>query len=253
METPARGCAPWPDGCRGAVSITFDDGLDSQIELALPLLGSYGLRATFYVNPTGRRWEKNLAAWQRASQAGHEVGNHSISHTCSRSFRDLEGDTPSLETITLDDVERDILAAEERLNAAFPGQGRRSFAYPCYQDYVGDGAHRQSYVPIVSRHMLAGRGRGEVANSPGTCELAYLWSWPSERVPGVALIGMAETCAAQGRWGVYTFHGIGEGHLPIPPYDFEELLRHLAASRERIWVAPVAEVAQRILTWRKGT
>ena len=32
--------------------------------------------------------------------------------------------------------------------------------------------------------------------------------------------------------------------------DFEELCRHLQLHSDRIWVAPVAEVARRILDWR---
>ncbi len=45
---------PYPPCCRGAVSLTFDDGLHSQLEVAVPLLTDRGLRATFYLNPRGR-------------------------------------------------------------------------------------------------------------------------------------------------------------------------------------------------------
>ncbi|MDT7892902.1 MAG: polysaccharide deacetylase family protein, partial [Armatimonadota bacterium] len=44
---------PFPKGCRAAVSLTFDDGLKSQLEVAVPLLNDRGLRATFYLNPRG--------------------------------------------------------------------------------------------------------------------------------------------------------------------------------------------------------
>ncbi|NJB84402.1 peptidoglycan/xylan/chitin deacetylase (PgdA/CDA1 family) [Lewinella marina] len=39
----------WPDGKRGAVSITFDDGIITQFTVARPILDSLGLDATFYV------------------------------------------------------------------------------------------------------------------------------------------------------------------------------------------------------------
>src|ERR671931_2018435 len=42
---------PWPGECRGAVSLTFDDGMRSQLETAIPLLDEHGLQATFYLNP----------------------------------------------------------------------------------------------------------------------------------------------------------------------------------------------------------
>ncbi|MGQ9553939.1 MAG: polysaccharide deacetylase family protein [Anaerolineae bacterium] len=251
MPTDLNTSGFWPDGRLGAISLTFDDGLDSQLAKAVPLLEQHGFRATFYLNPVGIRWETNLPAWQQVAARGHEIGNHSLSHICSRGFRDSDADLPSLEGMSLEEIEADILAAEERLHAAFPEQPYRSFCYPCYQAYVGEGSKRQSYVPVVAQHFVAGRGRGEVANHPCTSDLTYLWSWPGERLSAWELIGLAESCAAQGRWGIFTFHGLGEGHLPIAPYDFEELLRHLARHHERLWTAPVAEVANRVLAWRR--
>jgi peptidoglycan-N-acetylglucosamine deacetylase len=41
----------WPDGCQAAISLTFDDGLPSQLALAIPILNRFDLRGTFYVNP----------------------------------------------------------------------------------------------------------------------------------------------------------------------------------------------------------
>ena len=53
--TPSR--SPWPAGCEGAVSLTFDDGLRSQLETAIPILDPDGLQATFYLNPRGEAME----------------------------------------------------------------------------------------------------------------------------------------------------------------------------------------------------
>lgn len=57
MSEPGPG--PWPEGCAGAVSLTVDDGRASQLRHAVPLLGEYGLPATFYLNLKGAaigRW-----------------------------------------------------------------------------------------------------------------------------------------------------------------------------------------------------
>ena len=43
---------PWPDGCWGAVSLTFDDGHPSQLKKAVPILENVGLQGTFYLNPS---------------------------------------------------------------------------------------------------------------------------------------------------------------------------------------------------------
>jgi hypothetical protein len=154
--------------------------------------------------------------------------------------------------MTLADIEADILEASRRLRALIPEQESFTFCYPCYQDYVGEGVNRQSYVPIVARHFPAGRGKGEIANHPLAADLAYLSSFPVERMSGAELVGLADRAAAQGRWAILTLHGIHQGHLSVADVDLRELVTYLARHRDRIWTAPVVQVAQRLIEWRKS-
>lgn len=243
--------SPWPDECRAAVSLTFDDGMESQRTVAVPMLNTYELRGTFYVNPRAD-YEQQLSAWRSAAATGHEMGNHTVSHPCSINFQFIadSGRTP-LEEMNLEEMDREIALAAERLQLLFPQQEALSFAYPCYQTYVGRGSTRQSYVPVVTRHCVAGRARGEHANDPGRCDLFALWSWACERMSGAEMVGLVERAASQGRWAILTFHGVQEGHLPVGDGDLAELCAHLAAHRSRIWTAPVATVAQRVHAWQQ--
>ena len=241
---------PWPGKCQGAVSLTFDDGLASQLALAVPLLNRFDLRGTFYLNP-GDDFEQTLAPWREVAAFGHELGNHTVSHPCSCNFAFVvESGRRSLEEMTLGEMESEIEEASRRIQILAPQQTDISFAYPCYQTFVGRGLTQQSYVPLVARHCIAGRGRGETANDPLRCDLAHVWSWPCERMSGAELVGLAEQAASQGRWGILTFHGVHEGHLPIGERDLAELCAFLARERDRIWTAPVATVARRIVQWR---
>ncbi|MBI1927058.1 hypothetical protein HYR99_22795, partial [Candidatus Poribacteria bacterium] len=81
-------------------------------------------------------------------------------------------------------------------------------------------------------------------NSPYHADLHCLNSWKCERRSAAELIGLVERTATQGGWSILTFHGIGEGHLPVASSDFQELLAHLDAGRERIWTAPLIKVAE---------
>ncbi|GBC99374.1 hypothetical protein HRbin17_01896 [bacterium HR17] len=244
---------PFPQGCVGAASLTFDDGLRSQYEIAVPLLNERNLRATFYLNPRGTTpesddWRQRWAQWQNVAQQGHEIGNHSLTHPCSRALGDRV-DVPCLERMTLADIEADVLEAERRLRL-LTGVAERSFAYPCYQDFVGSGLTRQSYVPVIAKHFVAARGGGERPdNHPLTCDLHALWSLKAEYLRGAELIGWVEWTAQRGRWLIFTFHGVDEGHLPIARYALQELCDYLTKRRD-IWVAPVVEVAKRIAAWR---
>lgn len=243
---------PWPDDCLGAVSLTFDDGVASQLELAIPLLNRYGLTATFYVNPRDD-YATQLLPWRAAAQQGHEIGNHTINHPCSKNFAFIsDNNRKALEEMTLDDIEAEIMAAGRRISEVIPEQTATSFGYTCYQPFVGKGATRQSYVPVVAKHCVAGRGKGERPNDPRYCDLWYLWSTPCERMTGAELVGVAEQAPAQARWAILTFHGVNDGHLHVAAADLEELCAYLARNRHRIWTAPVATVAQRVAEYQRS-
>lgn len=242
---------PWPAGCAGAVSLTFDDGMASHLAVAAPLLDRYELRATFYIQPSGdcESWQKRLEPWRAVARAGHEIGNHSLSHPCSQNHSDGGN---GVERMSVAEIEADLDVAEERLRIGVPEYtDERTFCYPCYQSHVGAGPTRQSYVPAVARRFPAARGKGDKPNSARGVDLHYLWSWGVERRSGAELIGLCEWAALEGRWAVLTFHGINEGHLPVAEADLRLLCTHLARHRERIWTAPVVDVATRIADWRK--
>jgi len=236
----------WPNGCCGAVSLTFDDGRTSQLDTAIPLLDARNLQGTFYLCPNRETVAQNIEAWRQAHANGHEIGNHSIGHKCTEALwgRPSPG---SLEVLLLEDIERDIVEAEQRLSDLFPERRDWTFAYPCYQTEIGVGTNRQSYVPVIARHFLAARAGTPnygFFNAPGFIDLHELASQPCEQMRAAELVGLVERAARRGHWAVLTFHEIDRGGLGVFKPDFTELLDHLAANRERIWTAPLANVAR---------
>ena len=189
-----------------------------------------------------------MSPWAEVARRGHEIGNHSIAHTCSANF----GGGGGLEAMTLEQMEADILAAQGRLVELAPHQKDWSFAYPCYQAYVGRGKGRQSYVPVVAKHFLAGRGRGEYgfANHPGAVDLAYVWGTDVQRMSGFEMIGLVEELTAQGRWVVLVMHEIDGARLTIGSYDFGILLGYLQRRSRDIWTAPLVEVARKVADYQ---
>ena len=242
--------SPWlPEGAEAALCLTFDDGLASQLKLAVPLLEKYGFNGTFYLNPNGADWAERLLPWAMASRRGHELGNHTVNHPCSRNFS-FTAEHEGIEGLTLEAMEREIAEAEERLAQLAPHQTARSFAYPCYQSDIGVGLNRQSYTPVVAKYCSAARTRGEGGNFAHKADLHYLWSYPCERMNAAEMIGTCELFASRGQWGILTFHGIDEGHLPVSQVDFELLLQHLSKHRKRFWIAPVIEITHAVQAWR---
>ncbi len=248
------GTSPWPAGIRGAVSISFDDGMPSQLQRAVPVLDKLGLKATFYLCAAQEALDK-LAPWKVVARGGHELGNHTAHHPCPENVLDSpHPDMRALEDMSVADYETEVVEAGKGIAALAPSQKATSFAYPCYQPFVGRGTGRQSVVPVVARHCIAGRGQGEIpfANDPLRADLADLWSWPCERRMAAELIGFVEHAVAQGRWAILTFHGIHEGHLSVAEGDFSALCAHLSRKAKEIWTAPVEEIARHLVQAMKG-
>jgi hypothetical protein len=253
---------PWLNNCQAAISLSFDDGREDQLTKAIPILKEYDLLATFYINPRGDNWQEQYTPWRKVAETGHEIGNHTINHICSRNF--AWGDDPKgLEVTTLEEIEADVIEAERRLNKLIPGHPERTFCYPCYQNYVGEGPTRQSYVPIIAKYFPAARGMGEAANHPLYTDLHYLASctvagWMS----GSDLCGFAKKAVETKRWAILTFHSLQEGEgapwfpgesyhgSPLPVNSFRELCEYLDGQRQKIWTAPVIDVAKQVIKWR---
>ena len=236
----------WPATTAGAVSLSFDDGLDSHLDNALPLLDRANIKGTFYVNPVkSPKWEAQLLQWQTASQNGHEIGNHTTQHPCSCNFG--FDSNYCLEKLSLEHIVATIDAAEEELNKQFPeADNHRSFCYPCYQSYVGTGIKRESYVPVIAERFSVGRGGGERANNPALIDLAYTWAWAVEDHNAKQLIAYIEKAIVQGYWAIICMHGIGADHLAISTEALAETVDYLSIQRHRIWTDTVVQIGDYI-------
>jgi peptidoglycan/xylan/chitin deacetylase (PgdA/CDA1 family) len=70
---------------RPRIALTFDDGPDADVTpTVLDALGRFGARATFFV--IGRNLERNVAVAERLTAEGHELGNHSWTHSYFQNF-----------------------------------------------------------------------------------------------------------------------------------------------------------------------
>jgi len=238
----------------GAVSLAFDDGRASQLTGAIPLMNQRGIRGTFYISAPLNHddWRKRIEPWQRVASDGHEIGNHTLSHRCSANLGFVDP-AQALENMSLEQIEADIVAAQQRLEVVAPHQKLWTFAYPCSQPFVGRGAGQQSYVPLVARRFFAARTGGEFgfANIPSVCDLHFLHSNDVSGCSGFELIGLVEQFAGRGQWVILGFHEIDGPRLSVSTYDFRMLLDHLQRRSDTIWTAPIGQVAQKVALYQQ--
>lgn len=240
----------WPGTKRAAVSLTFDDGRPSNVVHGLPVLDQYAIRATFYVVP--RNIDEFLGHWQAASHRGHEIGNHTLTHPCSGNFQFSRGN--ALEDKCLDDLVGELDGANDALKQAF-GQTPTTFAYPCYQTFVGRGGSRRSYVPLVAQRFRVGRtGPAEVANDPLRCDLHAVGGTVIDGIPWEAVRALIERAKEESRWLILVGHDTAPAPIRQGVSDvvLHSLCTYLADSDD-LWCAPVAEVGEWIFQQQVGT
>src|SRR5690349_5713790 len=90
----------WPEGKKAAISLTFDDARLSQVDAGISLLNQYGVKATFFLVPSGV--EQRIDGWKKAVASGQEIGNHTMTHPCTGNFSWSRKN--ALENYNLDDI-----------------------------------------------------------------------------------------------------------------------------------------------------
>lgn len=238
---------------QGAISLTFDDGRSTQLEHALPIMNRLDLKGTFYLIPNGVDWRKKLSPWREVARRGHEIGNHSASHPRPPNHNSVEGVYYS--DMTLESLESDISKAQSRLKEIAPTQEKWTFCYPCYHTDIGLGLSRKSYIPLIEKQFIAGRGIQEYgfANVPEKVDIACIGGCPCERMSAFEMIGMVEELAVgQKQWVVLVFHDINGDRLTTSKYDFQLLCEYIARRQDDLWCAPVASVACHIRRQRSA-
>ncbi|MEW5979921.1 MAG: polysaccharide deacetylase family protein, partial [Acidobacteriota bacterium] len=239
-EEPASGHNTWPQGKQAAITLTFDDARFSQVDVGTAVLDRYGVKATFFVVPSNV--EKRLDGWKKAVAAGHEIGNHSLTHPCTGNFQWSR--SRALEDYTLERMREELVETNQKVQALL-GVTPEAFAYPCGQKFVGRGLDTRSYVPLVASLFLAGRGwLDEAPNDPGFCDLAQLTGMEMDGKRFDDIAPLLEEAKQSGKWLVLAGHEIGPAGRQTTRVDFlEELLRYCESPSSGFWIAPVGKVA----------
>jgi peptidoglycan/xylan/chitin deacetylase (PgdA/CDA1 family) len=174
-----------------------------------------------------------MADWRTAAVQGHELGNHTLFHQCSRSAPDRSWVTPDND---LDTTSATRLVAQIRLGntllQAIDGRSERTFTAPC-GDLMAQGS---PYLGLIKTDFVAMKaGLGDVVpDMAGLNPQAVNVIAPSE-VSGEALIALVQRAARAGTMVNITFHGIGGDYLTVSSEAHEQLLSHLAANRSVYW------------------
>ncbi|OFY64140.1 MAG: polysaccharide deacetylase [Bacteroidetes bacterium RBG_13_43_22] len=238
----------WPEGKKMALSLTFDDARLSQPDTGIPLLDSYGVKATFYISPGSLM--KKIDKWKIAVQNGHEIGNHSILHPCSGNF--IWSRTRALEDYTLDRMKTELDSANRLIKETL-NVNPVSFAYPCGQTFIGRGINVQSYVPLVAIMFESGRDwLSEAPNDPAYCDLSQLNAAELDGKSFEQVLKLIETAKAGGYWLILAGHEMNtEGNQTSRIDTIEAICKYATDPANGIWIDNVHNIASFIKQKRK--
>ena len=232
----------WPHGAQAAVSLAYDDGLDSHLDAAIPALDKAGLKASFYLTLASDVLMRRMTEWRAAAARGHELANHTLFHQCSRSAPDRAWVTPEND---LDKTSGVQLAAQIRVgNAllhAIHGRRERTLTAPCGEGKAGD----EDYLGLVKADFVAMKSAfGGVVPDMATLDPYDVSMVAPSNVTGAQLIELVKSAARAGTMANITFHGIGGDYLSVPRQAHEELLAYLAANRDVYWTDTFITIMQ---------
>jgi len=237
----------WPGGAKAALCLTYDDAMDTHLDIAIPDLNKYGLKGTFYLQGDNIRIER-LEEWRLASMQGHELGNHTAFHPCSEEL-DFITEEYAAENYSVDRILRELEVMNILLHA-IDGKIDRTYAYTCGQTDFGG-------VSIIdtlkaSGLFIAARGSGGgVVENFKTIELFHVSSGGYEGMSGNEMIDYARKAEEAGGLAVFTMHGVGGQYLNVSREAHDELLKYLNDQRDTYWVATFREVVKHVIRERK--
>jgi peptidoglycan/xylan/chitin deacetylase (PgdA/CDA1 family) len=223
----------WPESRRAAIALTYDDALESQLDIAIPQLDAAGLKGTFFL--MGRGIDGQVSRWRAAAASGHELGNHTVNHPCAR------GTYPMRDQYTSEAYNVKVMLTEIGVMNAFlqaiDGKTAHAFATPCDQHTVGG----QDYLVPLQRAGLASFIR-DVRVMPMTT-VSYI---TFRNKSGAEMIAWVENVVRRGGVGVIAFHGVGGDYLSVSAEAHRELLEYLEAHEGEIWTTTFSELMAKL-------
>lgn len=238
----------WPKGARMAISLTFDDARGSQASKGAPLLDEYDVKGTFYAVPSAVKGQ--LEGWKKVVAKGHEIGNHSLHHSCSGNF--VWSRNSALENYTVEKMRAELLEANKQIEALV-GVKPESYAYPCGQTFVGRGKNTQSFVPVIAELFASGRTwLDEAPVDPAYCDMAQLTGIEMDGKDFEIVLPIIEAARTNGQWLVLAGHETNDsGNQTTRLAMLRKLCEYAKNPANGIWIAPVGEVARYVKSERK--
>lgn len=222
----------WPDHKKAVIVLTYDDGLDSQLNTAIPQLNSAHLKGTFFL--AGDLNYQTIPRWRNAGKKGHELANHTIYHPCISTDDNPVGSQNYTPAMMLEEI-----GVMNNFLFAIDGKTSHTYAYPCTETTVGGKDYVNSLrASGLIRYARIGGDKNDIVTDFKNLDPFLVPSYGLEGSETADdLIAYVKDVCKKGGMGVFMFHGIGGDYITIPALTHKKLIDYLVKNKKDIWVA----------------
>jgi len=240
----------WPNEAKAAVSLSYDDSLNSQLDHAIPALDKYGFKASFYLSLSSTNVVNRLTEWRNIANNKHELGNHTLNHHCRGSLlnREWVSAENDLDKRTLKSVLTEVKNANNFLTA-IDGHTTRTFTAPCGDNIV----EKQDYLQKIEPYFIGIKSHvGAVPATMPDYNRLRTPVYAPNNATGEELISYVQSAAQAGTIANITFHGIGGDYLSVSNEAHHELLAYLDKHRAIYWVETFKNISAYVLKHKEN-
>lgn len=220
---------------KAIIVLTYDDALNSQLNVAIPQLDSAHLNGTFFL--TGNISQETLPRWRAAYKKGNELANHTLYHPCL--INDGKGNPANNSAnYSVYTILREIGMMNNFLRA-IDGENMHTYAYPCTEARVGGVNYIDSLRKSgIVKYARMGGDQNSIVTDYSKLDPLFVPSWGlSGTNTGDDLIAFVKKVQKEGGMGVLMFHGVGGDYITTTAQAHRELLKYLSQHRDEVWVA----------------
>jgi peptidoglycan/xylan/chitin deacetylase (PgdA/CDA1 family) len=219
----------WQGFKKAAISYTFDDGLPTDLSIAVPLFDEFGFKLTMFV-PSATSRKNNWQGIRKASDNGHEVGSHSVHHL-------------DFGKLNIKEQESEIAPSIDTIDSIITSQKCITMAYP----YCSKGDDL-----LCSKSFVAVRGCQGFIEGPTPQNMMYVSSITCGKNGLNSLIeftNKAEEAIIQNGFLTYLLHTISdhsEMYSPLPVSVLRSSLNYFSKNKNVYWVDTFGKITRYI-------
>ena len=234
-------------GKKCAVVITYDDAINEHLDNAVPVLDSFGLKATFYITAFSASMQTRLNDWKNLTTKGYELGNHTLYHPCiggaGREWVSKDYDLNNYSVKRMVDETRMTNLFLQSLD----GKTKRTFAFTCGDMKIGD----SSFINGMKNDFVAARAVRNEMHKINEVDLYNVDCYVVNNHSFEQMKEWVDKSVQTNSLLVILFHGVGGGNgLNVSIDNHRKILSYIKQQEKDIMIAPMIEVAEHIKLWQ---